>query len=172
MRMTPDQTITVCIAVVTALPTIVFTGAVAYWTWRRDQERIVVQKSPLHWETLDGTENDATLSGVGIVVRNLSLYPVRIAGLGFLLDGKKSFQLERDEHKEEWPTEIASHARMVVYASDGEWKQLEALGVRTRIWHRNFIAVAITETGSRFYSNRLSIRILRPFRTLLRWLRK
>jgi len=45
-RMTPDQKFTLWIAAVTTLPTIVFAGAVAYWNWKRDQKRIVVQKSP------------------------------------------------------------------------------------------------------------------------------
>jgi hypothetical protein len=170
--MTPEHTFALWITVLTGLPTIVFTGAVAYWTWRRDQERIIVQKVPQHWETLDGTENDATLCGVGINVINLSLYPVRIAGLAFL-DGKKQFPLDRDKHEEQWPQEIVSHSRMVVYATEGEWELLaDALGNRGRVMDWKVVAVVVTETGGRFASNGLSVRIARRLRTLRRWLKR
>lgn len=171
--MTPEQTFTLWITVLTATATIVFTGAVAYWNWRRDQERIIVKKSPTYWETLDGTETDVALCGVGIVVTNLSLFPVRIAGLAFLLDGKRLFPLERDKHEGEWSLEVASRARMVVRATDDEWKRLvDALGSRSRILGRNFVAVAVTETDGRFFSNRLSVRVMRPLRAFRRWLKR
>ena len=76
--MTSEHTFTLWTTALSALPTIVFTGVIAYWTWRRDQERIIVQKSPQYWNTLDGTQPDAALCGVGVVVTNLSLFPVRI----------------------------------------------------------------------------------------------
>jgi hypothetical protein len=170
--MTPDQKIAVWTAALAALPTMVFTGVVAYWNWRRDQERVIVRKSPVYWGTLDGTQSDARLCGVGIAVTNLSLYPVRVAGLGFLFDGKKSFPLLRENHEEAWPPEIASRARMVIYANDAEWKQLvDALGSRDRIMEWGFVAVANTEAGGRFASNRLSVRVKKPFRVIRRWLR-
>lgn len=162
--MTPEHKFTLWTAIFTGLPTIVFTGMVAFWTWRRDQERIIVQKSPVHWKTLDGT--DGPLCGAGIVVTNLSLFPVRIAGLAFRMDGETLFVFERDEHKEKWPSELASHARMSVIATDREWKRLETLGVPDKIMDWKFVAVAATETGSRFFSNRLRLKIVRPLRTL------
>jgi hypothetical protein len=171
--MTPERTFTLWITALTALPTIVLAAVVAYWNWKRDQERIIVQKSPTHWKTMDGTQTAATLCGVGVVVTNLSLYPVRIAGLGFRLDGKHALAFDHDEHdQKEWPLELASHARMLVAASPSEWKQLEALGVRERMMDWKFVAVAVTQTGGRFFSNRLSVGILRPFRVFRRWLNK
>jgi hypothetical protein len=164
--MTPEHKFILGTAALTSLPTIIFTGAVAYWSWRRDQERIIVQKSPTYWKTPDGTRNDATLAGAGIVVTNLSLFPVRIAGLGFRIDGKHALALDRDEHTDTWPLELASRARIVVYANDAEWEALEALGARTRIADWGFVAVASTETGKRFNSNRLSLKIVRPLRAL------
>jgi hypothetical protein len=143
---------------------------VAYWTWRRDQERIIVHKSPVHWKTLDETEG--ALCGAGIIVTNMSLFPVRIAGLAFLMNGKTIFVFDRDGHLEDWPLELASHARMNVGATDREWKQLEALGVPDKIMDWKFVAVAKTETGARFSSNRLSVGIMRPFRSLQRRLSK
>jgi hypothetical protein len=171
--MTSEHTFTLWTTALSALPTIVFTGVIAYWTWRRDQERIIVQKSPQYWNTLDGTQPDAALCGVGVVVTNLSLFPVRITGLGFLIDGKKSFPLDREKHKVQWSPEIASHARMVVYAEEGEWKQLvNILGNRGRVNDWNFVAIANTETGRRFASNRFSVRVFRPLKILWRWLRR
>jgi hypothetical protein len=158
--MTPEHKFTLLTVIFTGLPTILFTGVVAYWTWRRDQERIIVQKSPLHWKTYDGTEG--ALDGAGVVVKNLSLYPVRISGLAFVFDKRNFFIFDRDEHKDEWPLEIASHARMVVYANPREWKRLEALGTRDKIMNWKFVAVAVTETGSRFASNRFKVWIARP----------
>jgi hypothetical protein len=157
--MTPDQKIELWVASLTALPTIVFTGWVAWWTWRRDQERIIVQYSPLHWKTIDGKQTDATLCALGIVVRNLSLYPVRITALGFLLEGKTPFALDHDLHSREWPEELASHARLLIYATDQEWIRLEGLGIRERIKDGKLEAVATTEMGRKFFSHRLRVRI-------------
>lgn len=172
--MTPDQEIALCTAAITALPTMIFTGVVAFWTWRRDQERLIVKKSPVYWDAVAGTPSEANATGVGIVIINLSMYPVRIVGLGFLFDKKKSFPLLRENHEADWPIEIASHSRMVIYANPTEWKQLvDALGDRGRILEWGFIAVANTETGGRFASNRLSVWIKRPYRALRRrWLRR
>jgi hypothetical protein len=161
--MTPEHKFTIFIAALTGLPTIFFTGVVAFWTWRRDQERIIVQKSPTYWKTLDGTDGD--LEGVGIIVTNLSLFPVRIAGLGFRMDGKHALAFDPDDHHtDEWPVEVPSHSRMVVRANPKDWKKLEALGVRNKIMDWGFVAVALTETGNRFSSNRMSVGIRRPLR--------
>jgi hypothetical protein len=91
---------------------------------------------------------------MGVAVTNLSLYPVRICGLGFLLDGKDVLFLSQDLHKDEWLSEIPSHSRMIVYANASELKQLEAVGIRERINDRKFVAAARTETGGLFFSNR------------------
>lgn len=172
--MTPDQKVALWVAGLTALPTIVFTGAVAYWNWRRDQERLIVMKSPLYWQTPTGAETDATLCGVGIVVINLSLYPVRVAGLALLLDGKTFFEFYKPAHDElSWPPEIPGHARMIVRSTEQEWNQiLFALEERGKAAVSKFVAVAVTETGRRFASNRLKFRILRPLRAARSWLKR
>jgi hypothetical protein len=164
--MTPEHKFVLWSNLLTAFPSIALAGMVAFWTWRRDQERIAVRKSPVRWTTLDGSETSIT--GVGVVVTNLSLFPVRIVGLGFRLDGKHALSLDRDTREGEWPEEIASRARMIVYANKAEWKQLEALGARARIMDWKFVAVATTETSGRFTSNRLSVQIMRPLRSLRR----
>jgi len=164
--MTTDQKLTLWTSVLTAIPTIVFTGAVAFWTWWRDQERIIVQKSPKHWRTETPIEESAVPSGLGIVVKNLSLFPVRVIGLGFTLSGKTVFSLSSENHEEDWPSEISPHARMVVYANPQEWNRIVALGLDHKIMDNRFVAVARTETGSLFRSNRLSVRMARTARRL------
>jgi hypothetical protein len=168
--MTPEHTFILWTTALTALPAIVIAGVVAFWTWRRDQERIIVQKSPVRMQTLDETETAVT--GVGIAVTNLSLFPVRIAGLGFRLDGKTVFYFDRSKHETEWPTEIPSRARIAVYANFDEWKQIQALGLRDRIMDWAFVAAARTETSLVFSSNRLSVWILRPYRAFGSWINK
>ncbi|HEX4038637.1 MAG TPA: hypothetical protein VHX37_11315 [Acidobacteriaceae bacterium] len=167
--MTPDHKFTLWTTILTGLPTIVFTGGVAYWTWRRDQERIVVQKSPQYWNTLDGRMTPEVLVTVGVVVRNLSLFPVRVSGLAFLMDGKEVLVFDRSDHEDEWLKELPSRARMVVYANDREWQQLNRLGLRGKIMKWEFVAVAVTETQSRFVSNRLTVRVFRTLRRLRKW---
>jgi hypothetical protein len=54
-----------------ALPTITFTGFVAWWSWRRDQERLRVHK-------IDQGD-------IGVLVTNLSLFPIRISAVGIRL---------------------------------------------------------------------------------------
>jgi hypothetical protein len=170
--MTPDQRFTLWTNIFAALPTIVFTGAVAYWNWRRDQERIVVQKTPVYWANLEGVQDNTTLSRVGIVVKNLSLYCVRIAGLGFTMDGKTVIFLNRNEHQEEWPLELPSHARMIVYTNEREWRRIVDFGLREKVTDWKFVAAARTETGALFFSNRFGVKVRRPLRLSRDWLRK
>lgn len=163
--MLSDREFKILITGLAALPTILLAGLATFWSWRRDQERIIVQKSPVHWRTLDGSQNENTLTGIGILVRNLSLYPVRIVGLGFLLDGKTLLALDRQDIGEEaWPLELASHARMLVRASETQWTQLKADGHHRRIMDWKFVAVAVTETGHTSRSDRLSVCVFRPYR--------
>ena len=68
--MTPEHKFIVWTTALTALPTIVFTGIVAFWTWRRDQERIIVQKSTVHWKILDETEGGLCRNGRSILVQS------------------------------------------------------------------------------------------------------
>ncbi len=106
-----------------AVPTVTFTGFVAWWSWRRDQERLRVQK-------ILGED-------IGVSVTNLSLFPVRVCGAGFQLpDGRKiplkDARRERtdkgpltlpelssgsDGPRVAWPVDIPSYGRSVFYAS-------------------------------------------------------
>jgi len=169
--MTPEHKFTLWATALTAIPTLALATAVAYWTWRRDQERVIVKKVPLYWETLDPTR-EGPISTIGIMVINLSLFPVRIAGLCFRISNTRNIVLDRSKHKEDWPPEIVSQGRIVIYANDQEWNELKALGATKRVMDWDFVAIALTETGSRFSSNRISVNMMRPLRACRRELSK
>lgn len=103
------------------------------------------------------------------MIRNLSLFPVRVAGIFLLMNKKQVLYLDPDNHKEDWPTEIQSHASVVIYASDNEWRELVASGHREKIMDWGFQAAITTETGKHFVSNRLTLRLLRPVRRTRKW---
>jgi len=166
--MTPDQKIAILVPTILAFPTIVFTGWVAWWTWKRDQERVRVQYSPIHWQTLDGVQTEETLHGLGVVVTNLSLFPVRIVALGLWLPGGKHLDFDRDAHEKDWPIQIESRSRVLVVSTPPEWTQLERLGAKAAIKKNKVVAVAMTETGYSFHSRRVGRVFLRP----LRWFQK
>jgi hypothetical protein len=93
--MTPELKKELIIGIVSALATALFTGipavALFWWTWRRDQERLRVQKLFPHGRTLSGDRvrvRDNFGPVVGIVIRNLSLFPVHVSSVGFDIDGE------------------------------------------------------------------------------------
>jgi len=82
--------------VLTALFTGIPAALLFWWTWQRDQERLVVQKLFLNWQTITGnwvSEKDKFGPTFGILVRNRSLFPVHLSAAGFDIDGTV-FQLE------------------------------------------------------------------------------
>lgn len=169
--MTADQKVVIWAALISAVPATTLSGVIAWWTYRRDQERIVVRKSPMFWPNYDGSPpTDKNLGGLGVAVTNLSLFPVRIVGLGFRNSDGKQFVFDRDKHTaEEWPEEIPSRARMVVYSTHQEWAQMRAFGFHESYMDWNFVAVANTETSRRFTSNRSSVWIRRPYWAFREW---
>ncbi len=120
--------------VVAPLSTLSFTAWLAYWTWRRDQERLSVQKIIPQMMDVDGKKVwiDA---GHGVLVRNLSLFSVRIRAVGFVLPDKSVYQLVDPTTEQAvpakhaslfsnpgrvqvsiiWPVEIPSHGRQAFY---------------------------------------------------------
>jgi hypothetical protein len=79
--------------VIIAVPTIVFSGWIAYWTWWRDQENIKVVKVLPFARTAEG-KWVAVDGQIGVLVTNLSLFPVKICALGYKLPGREVFELE------------------------------------------------------------------------------
>ena len=100
--MTPELEKEVIIGVVSALFTAVFTGipaaALFWWTWQRDQERLVVQKLLNEVHTAAGSsvlERDSLGPTFGILIRNRSLFPVHISAVGYKIDSDFPIALER-----------------------------------------------------------------------------
>ena len=89
--MTPDLTKETIVASVTAVFTGVPAALVFWWTYCRDQERLIIRKLRPRGTTLEGKKVLATdpLGPVfGILIRNLSLFPVHISAEGFDIDGE------------------------------------------------------------------------------------
>jgi len=93
--MTPEIAKEIVIGSVAALATAIFTGVPAvllfWWTWQRDQERIIVKKLIPNWPTLTGQwvpQKDRFGPVFNILVRNRSLFPVYVSAAGFLVDGE------------------------------------------------------------------------------------
>ncbi len=108
---------------------------------------------------------------MNIAVTNLSLYPVRIDKLRFWIDGTVALEVNRDQRKE-WTPEIAVHSSMVVYTNESEWKKLADGGLRGRITDWRFVVEVLTDSGGRFSSNRLWVRVAGSLNTLRRGGRK
>jgi hypothetical protein len=163
--MTPDQKIQIWTAALTSLPTIVFTGVVAFWNWKRAQERVIVQIAPQYLSY--PSESQRSLCAVGISVKNLSLFPIRISALAFVRNDKEIFRFYPENHRNDWPQELAVHSMMVIFTNQVEFQVLSNIGaLETLILDGKTNAVALTATGVSFYSNRLSVRVRRRFKRL------
>lgn len=91
--MTPELEKEIIVGVVAAVCTALFTGIPAFllfwWTWQRDQERLVVQKLLTYAETPDGRRvqlRTGPAPNCGVLIRNRSLFSVRISAVGFQID--------------------------------------------------------------------------------------
>lgn len=76
-----------------------------WWTWRRDQERLIVQKVIDHYPTLGGgqviAKDQSGIPLIDVLIRNRSLFPVRVSAVGFQID-KTVIQLETLD----WPVKV------------------------------------------------------------------
>jgi hypothetical protein len=82
------ETILACVSLVCAAVPSVF---LVWWTWKRDQENVIVQKWP---QTTNDLHRDPVIlkDGYGaprliVLIRNRSLFPVRVSAVGFDIDG-------------------------------------------------------------------------------------
>jgi len=99
--MTPELEKELIVGIVSSLFTALFTGipaaALFWWTWQRDQEQLIVQKSIYRWDTESGgkvLEKDQFGPTFGIIIRNRSLFSVHVSSVGFQVDGEV-IELER-----------------------------------------------------------------------------
>lgn len=93
--MTPELIKEIIVGSVAAFATAVCTGIPAallfWWTWQRDQERVIVQKLIPNWSTLAGErvpEKDGFGPVCNILIRNRSFFSVYVSAVGFLIDGE------------------------------------------------------------------------------------
>jgi hypothetical protein len=93
--MTSDITKEIIVGSIAVFFTALFAGlpgmALFWWTYQRDQERLIVEKTRPRGVTLEGKQVFATdnLGPVfGIVIRNRSLFSVHVNAVGFEIDGE------------------------------------------------------------------------------------
>ncbi|MGH9499498.1 MAG: hypothetical protein ACRD3L_10180 [Terriglobales bacterium] len=93
--MTSELTREIIVGVLSAFFTALFAGvpgaALFWWTYQRDQERLIVEKvGPRHLAVEKGTSLEKENIGpvYDIVIRNRSLFPVYVSAVGFEIDGE------------------------------------------------------------------------------------
>jgi len=143
LRMAPELEKEIIIGTLSTFFGAFFTGIPAFllfwWTWQRDQERLVVQKLLSFAETVNGGRvrlRDGDGPILDILVRNRSLFPVRISAAGFEVDGKviqlqhpsAPMPMRKDPdhgasrpyvvNADDDPWELASQRRMVISVTD------------------------------------------------------
>jgi hypothetical protein len=158
--LTPEHVYTLWVAGLTALPTITFTGFVAYWTWRRDQERLVVKVFPLYLNKKDDSiTRPGGIAGV-VVVSNLSLFAVGVCGVTLQLMPEDEF-FGQVGGGIEFPTQVGSHARLLLPPDDEQFDRLQRVLETRRIDNERVVAVVFTETGGKFTSDSLRQKMAR-----------
>ncbi len=192
--MTPEIEKELIVGVVSALFTALFAGipgiALFWWTYRRDQERLIVQKLLYHVDALKGgkvLESDQFGPTFGILIRNRSLFPVHVSSVGFEIDGEV-IALERALYPvktkinpdpksympfipEGDPQEIPGQASMSVSVRDTDRPKIAAALLKAADKHGvsiedillgpKFAALVATETGKQFTSTRITERVKR-----------
>lgn len=96
------ETIVACVsAAFSGIPAVLL----FWWTWRRDQERLIVQKVIDHYPQLGGglviAKDQSGMPLMDVLIRNRSLFPVRVGAVGFKID-KTIIQLETLD----WPVKV------------------------------------------------------------------
>ena len=91
--MTPELTREIIVGVAAVFFTALFTGVPAgllvWWTWQRDQERLVVNVLTKGWVAGKlAPLADSYGPSCAILIRNRSLFPVHICSAGFVIDGE------------------------------------------------------------------------------------
>src|ERR1017187_10765988 len=127
-----------------ALPTVSFTGFVAWWSWRRDQERLRVQKIVPYVQTVSGEWVPTSGGDIGVLVTNFSLFPSRVCAVGLKLANGNIVEFadtrrertdkgpltmpelssESDGPRVAWPVDIPSYGRFTFYAGLSDRKNI------------------------------------------------
>lgn len=92
--MTPELTKEIVIGSLSVFFTALFAGlpgaALFWWTYQRDQERLIVEKTRPRGLALEGKQvfaKDNVGPVFGIIIRNRSLFSVHVSAVGFEIDG-------------------------------------------------------------------------------------
>lgn len=152
--MTPELEKETIVSVVTALFTGIPAVLLVWWTWKRDQERLIVQKRFPDQKLVAGKLNDVP-PGFGILIRNRSLYSVRISAVGFAIDGT-IIHLTSD------PLEIPIRASLTVPLSAADRPRVATALLKAATKHGvsieeflntpKVVAMAALESGKQFTS--------------------
>jgi hypothetical protein len=137
---------------------------------RQTQPRLEVLLSPIFNPTLDG-KSVLSDDWPGVVVRNQSTFPLRVANVGFYI-GKKFFTFDTPSDgqfkpREEWPAEVAPRTRLALYPSffaQSTFGRILLPELKGKKPWEVLRAYAITECNHTFFSRRLprkSLKILR-----------
>lgn len=159
--MTPELWKEIIIGSVTVLCTAFFTGVPAlllfWWTWRRDQERLKVQKLVWMAHTTEGKLlplRDNVGPQFGILVRNLSLFPVRVSDAAFEIDGEL-IELDRVLFPSKTKVELGEWS----YVQNQQTPNLREIGSQsyTRMFFgkedRNRLSVALLVAAERYHDS-------------------
>jgi|SRR5579872_1669500 len=191
--MTPDLEKELIVGIFSVLFTALFAGipgiALFWWTWQRDQERLIVQKLLYRSVDLKGSEvleQDLVGPTFGIVIRNRSLFPVHVSSVGFKIDGEvieldsalyETRMMRNPDGRSPYvnipdgsdPKEIPSQASTRVSVRDDDRPKIaEALlraankrgvSIEDLLFSPKVAALVATETGKQFTSTPLLNRI-------------
>ena len=146
--MTPELQKDLIVSCVSVVATALFTGvpaiALFWWTWRRDQERLMVQKYLLYANTFEGKtvliRGEDQIPPLGILIRNRSLFPVRVSSVGFKI-GKRIIEIQNFSYVEQGSDD--SGATVI---PSGSFMILNTFGEEDR----NSIRIAIANASRKF----------------------
>jgi hypothetical protein len=128
-----------------------------WWTWRRDQERLIVQKVIDHYPQLGGgqviAKDQSGIPLMDVLIRNRSLFPVRVGAVGFKID-KTVIQLETLD----WPVKVKKNPAPYTVLSEvpddldpSELRPGESIRIAlSDMADRNALCRAITSTCEKY----------------------
>ncbi|MFI5108716.1 MAG: hypothetical protein ACHP78_07715, partial [Terriglobales bacterium] len=118
--MTPEHQFQLLITIVPVVPATLVSAWALVNQWRQTTPRLEVLVSPVLSRTVSG-ESVLVEDRYGMVVRNLSPFPLRVCNVGYRI-GKKYYSFGRPVMNENsgltpgpWPYEIASRTRAAFY---------------------------------------------------------
>jgi hypothetical protein len=155
--MTPELEKEVIVGILSAFFTALFTGipaaALFWWSWRRDQERLVVQKLVIKPRTSGGSaEREKRDPTFGILIRNRSLFPAHVGDVSFKIDGNV-IRLEDPgvPNKTKRNTDAMSSVQLVLDENFDPWEipSQASLRVNVRYWDHSKIVTALSAAGTK-----------------------